>query len=164
MGLAGALAAYTWWSTPAAAVALAIAATVGVAAVAAGIAMGRLEVVQWAVGGVAAAYIGSLLYRQAAPDPWSPLLAAGLLLSSEMASWSIDSRRRGEDDGAVHALRLRAIAIALGVALLLVVVVPAAGELGSGGIASAGLATVAVLAGIGAVCLLMWRSRSPGPS
>ncbi|HET9782128.1 MAG TPA: hypothetical protein VFR33_10145 [Candidatus Dormibacteraeota bacterium] len=126
----------------------------------AGIVIGRHDAVQWALGGLAALYVGSLLYRAAAPDPWGALVAVGLLLSSEMAGWSIDSRRRGRDDFAVHALRLRTVALVIAAALALVVVVQAAGETGGFGTASAALAAVAVLAAVGVVCLLMWRSRA----
>jgi hypothetical protein len=158
VAIAGAAAAYIASSAPDAAVVLTITAVGGVVLLAAGIAIGMLDMVLWAVGALAAAYVALLVYRAAAPDAWSALIAVGLLLSSEMASWSIDCRGRGRDDAAVHALRLRAIAIALGVALVLVVVVQAAGDVGGGGIASEALATVAVLLGVGAVCLLMWRN------
>jgi hypothetical protein len=164
VALAAVIAAYTVQSTPEGAVALMVTAIGGVALFAAGVAFGRLTLALWAVAGLAATYVASLLYRGAAPDAWSALVAIGLVLSSEMASWSIDSRRRGTDDGAVHALRLITIASALAAALLLVVVVQAAGDFGGGGITSVALATVAVVLGVGAVCLLMWRGRTAGPS
>ena len=123
-----------------------------------GVAFGRMETVVWGAGGLAAAYVASLLYRAAPPDPWCPLVAAGLVLSSELASWSIDSRRRGLDDLTVHAGRFGAIALVITVALALVLVVQTASQIGGGGTASVALATVAVLVGAGAICLVMWRS------
>ena len=137
-----------------------ITAVAGVGVLAAGIAAGTLTLVQWAAGAVGAAYVASLLYRGAAPDQWSALVAIGLLVSSEMASWSIDSRRRGEDDIAVHLLRLRSIALAVAAALILVVIVQAAGQVGGGGAGSAAIATGAVLGGVGVICLLLWRIRA----
>jgi hypothetical protein len=160
VALACAIAVYVGISTPPVAVVLVIAAVAGVGVFAAGIALGRLELVQWAIGGLAAVYVGSLLYRTAAPDQWSPLVAIALLLSGEMASWSIDSRRRGGDDLGVHLLRLRSIALAVAAALFLVLVVQAAGQLGGAGTVSAALATGAVLAGVGLTCLLWWRIRA----
>lgn len=160
MALACAVTGYVAVSTPPAGVVLVITATGGIGLLAAGIALGRLALGEWAIGLLAAVYVASLLYRAAAPDQWGALVAIALLVSGEMASWSIDSRRRGRDDLGVHLLRLRSIALAVGAALVLVVVVQAAGQLGGLGIASAALATGAVLAGVGVVCLLWWRIRA----
>ena len=158
------MAVYVALSAPARGEIIAIAAILAVALGLVGIAGGRLELVQWTAGGLAAAYVGSLLIRSAAPDQWSPLVAVDILLSAELASWSIDSRRRGQDDLVVHLGRLRWIALGLVAALALVVVLEAAEQLGGGGTAAAGLATIAVLVGVGAVCMLMWRSRASGLS
>ena len=128
----------------------------------AGIALGRMEAVLWGAGGIAATYVGALLYRSAAPDAWCPLVAAGLLLSCEVASWSIDSRRRGLDDLTVHAGRFGAIALVICVSLALVLVVQTSSHVGGGGTASVALATVAVLVGAAAISLLMWRSAGAG--
>ncbi|HET7339311.1 MAG TPA: hypothetical protein VFK22_07165 [Candidatus Dormibacteraeota bacterium] len=160
MALVCAIVGYVGVATPAAAVILMIAAVGCVGVFAAGIALGTLTLVQWGIGGLAAVYVGSLLYRGAGPDQWSVLIAIGLLASGEMASWSIDSRRRGSDDIAVHLLRLRAIALAVAAALALGVVVQTAAQLGGGGAASAALATGAVLVGVAVICLLLWRIRT----
>ena len=123
-----------------------------------GIALGRLEWALWGAGIIATTYVASLLYRGAPPDQWSALVAAGLLLSSELASWSIDSRGRGADDLMVHAGRLRAIALETTIALALVLVVQTASQFGGGGTMAVAVATAAVLTGAGAICLLIWRS------
>jgi hypothetical protein len=155
----GGIGAYVAVSTPAAGGLFAIVAGVAALLCLAGIAIGRLDMVQWTVAGVAVAYVAALLYRSAATDALSPLIAVGLLLSSELASWSIDSRRRGLDDLVVHVGRVRSLAIAIVAALALVVVVQAAEQVGGGGSVAAALATAAVLVGTGAVCLLMWKTR-----
>jgi len=158
VGAVGAYVVLSTSSAPAAASVLAMAVIGAVVLGAAGIAIGRIELALWATGGLAAAYVGSLLYRAAPPDPRSALVVVALLLSSELASWSIDSRRRAADDIVVHIGRLRSIALEITAALALVLVVETANGFGAGGTASAAIATAAVLLGTAAICLLMWRS------
>jgi hypothetical protein len=92
-------------------------------------------------------------------DAWAPLVAVGLLSSTELAGWSIDSRRRGRDDLGVHLQRLRSMALVLAAALVFAALVQGASSFGTGGTLLSGLATVAVLLGVAAFCMLMWRSR-----
>ena len=138
---------------------LTIAAAAGVVLILAGIALGRLQVTHWATGLVATAYMASLLITTNRVDAWAPLVAVSLLSSTELAGWSIDSRRRGRDDLGVHLQRLRSMALVLAAALALAAVVQGAASFGTGGTLLSGLASLAVLLGVAAFCMLMWRSR-----
>jgi hypothetical protein len=138
---------------------LAITAAAGVVLILAGIALGSLQVTHWATGLVAAAYVASLLTTTNRVDAWAPLVAVSLLASTELAGWSIDSRRRGRDDLGVHLQRLRSIALVLAAALALAAVVQGAASFGTGSLLLSGLATLAVLLGVAEFCMLMWRSR-----
>lgn len=143
---------------PALAVAAALAAALGLL----GIALGQMELTHWAIGLMAACYVVSLFFRTESLDPWAPLVAAGLLASSELAGWAIDSRRRGRDDLAVHLERLRSVALEIAAALALVVVVQASWTFGGGGALAVGLAAVSVVFATGVICLLIWRTRPAG--
>jgi hypothetical protein len=142
---------------------LTIAAAAGVVLILAGIALGSLQVTYWATGLVATAYVASLLTTTNRVDAWAPLVAVSLLSSTELAGWSIDSRRRGGDDLGVHLQRLRSMALVIAAALAFAAVVQGAASFGTGGTLLSGLATLAVLLGVAAFCMLMWRSRTrPG--
>ena len=153
---------YVVASTPAAAGIFALPVIAAIVLCVAGLAFGRLAAVLWGAGIIAAVYVASLLYRAAPPDPWCPLVAAGLLVASEMGSWSIDSRRHGLDDLTVHAGRFRALALEITAALALVLVVQTASQFSGGGTITVALATAAVLVGAGAICVLIWRSAGAG--
>jgi hypothetical protein len=143
---------------PGAGAAAAIAGAAGVALFLAGIVLGRLRVSLSAAGLVAMTYVAALLIATNRVDEWAPLVAVGLLSSAELASLSIDSRRRGRDDLGVHLERLRSIAVVLAAALGLAALVQGAATFGTGGTVLTGLAPVAVLLGVAAFCMLMWRS------
>lgn len=149
---------------PVAGVPLTITAGAGVVLILAGIAVGSLQMTHWATGLVATAYVASLLTATNRVDSWAPLVAAGLLASSELAGWSIDSRRRGRDELGVHLRRLQSVALVVAAALVFAAVVQGAGSFGTGGTLLSGLATIAVLLGVAAFCMLMWRSRPPARS
>ena len=141
----------------------AVAGAVGVAMLLAAIASGYARLAYWAVGVVAAAYVASVVVT-GPPDPWSIATAIALLLSAELASWSIDSRRRGRDDVAAHAARLRTIVIVSVAGFALALLAQDAAIFGPGGTGTAGVAVVAVLAAIVALGVMLWRSASPPPS
>jgi hypothetical protein len=138
---------------------LTITAAAGVVLILAGIALGSLQVTHWATGLVATAYVASLLTTTNRVDAWAPLVAVSLLSSAELAGWSIDSRHRGRDDIGVHLQRLRSMALVLAAALAFAAVVQGAASFGTGGTFLSALATLAVLLGVAAFCMLMWRSR-----
>ena len=157
----GAVGAYAALLAPVAGAPLTLTAGAGVVLILAGIALGSLQMTHWATGLVAIAYVASLLTLANRVDVWSPLVAAGLLASTELAGWSIDSRRRGRDELGVHLGRLRSVMLVLAAALVFAALVQGAASFGTGGTLLAGLATIAVLLGVAAFCMLMWRSRPP---
>ncbi len=121
-----------------------------------GIAIGWHRAAYWAVAVVAGFYVASTML--AGPlDAWAIFVATGLLLSSELAGWSIDSRRRARDDLAVHGARLRTVVVFLVIAFALAFVVQDAATLASGGVVSAGAAMAALLGTVAVVCMLAWR-------
>jgi hypothetical protein len=131
-------------------------ATAGVLLMILGIAIGWHRAVYWAVAVVAGFYVASTMLA-GAPDAWAISVATALLLSSELAGWSIDSRRRGRDDLAVHGARLRTVVLFLVIAFALAFVVQDAAALASGGVVSAGAAMAALIGTVTVVCMLAWR-------
>jgi len=117
-------------------------------------------VTHWATCVVAVLYVASLLTGGGRSDAPAPVVAIGLLASSELASWSIDSRRRGTDDLSAHVQRLRSIGLVIAAALALAALAESASSFSAGGTVLAALATVAVLLGVAALGMLMWRSAA----
>lgn len=120
----------------------------GILLMAVGLGFGRSQPVLWAVGVVAAAYVGSLYLRGAGFDPWSVPVGVTLLASSELAHWSNDSRVRSLDEIRVHTSRALAIIVVLAIVLAFAAIVEGAADLGSRGIAAAIVATAALLSGL----------------
>lgn len=131
----------------------------GVLVVAAAVAAGRREPVHWGIGVIAGCYVASVLIVGSAPDWWSPAIAVALLASSELAGWSIDSRRRGRDDLAVHLIRLRFVALLAAAAIALAFLTEGAWMVGGGGDVVPALAIGALLASVAGVCALMVAVR-----
>lgn len=69
------------------------------------------DLLAWALGMLAAAYVVSLLVHGGAVDERSPLVAVALLLCGELAVWSLDERWRIAAEGPV--VRRRAVGLAL---------------------------------------------------
>lgn len=131
----------------------------GVVMVAGAVAAGRLGLAHWGIGLLGGCYVGSALVGGLSPDWWSPAFAVALLVSSELAGWSIDSRRRGRDDVAVHVIRLRTLALIATGALVLALVTHGAGLVGGGGDVVPALAVGALLASVAGFCALMLAFR-----
>ena len=131
----------------------------GVVVVAGAVAAGRLGIVHWGIGLVGGCYVASVVVVGGTPDWWSPAIAVALLVSSELASWSIDSRRRGRDDLAVHVIRLRTVALIGAAAVVLALLTHGAGLVGGGGDVVPALAVGALLASVAGFCALMLAFR-----
>jgi hypothetical protein len=129
----------------------------GLVLVAAGIALGLPVLAHWGVGVVGATYVASLFLRQAELGQSGVLVAAALLAAAELASWSIDSRRRGRDDLTAHIHRLRGVSLLLAVGVALAAVVEGASGFGFGEAGMTGPASAAVVGGVLVTCLLAWR-------
>lgn len=131
----------------------------GVVLVAVAVGSGSAGLVHWGVGLIGVSYVASTLVIGGGADSWAPAMAVILLVSSELAGWSIDSRRRGRDDLAVHALRLRTVVVIATVAGVLAFVTHGSGSVGAGGDALPALAVGALLASLAGLCALMLAFR-----
>lgn len=134
-------------------------ALAGVVIVAGAVAAGRAGIVPWGIGLVGVCYVASAVIVGGGPDAWAPAMAVALLISSELAGWSIDCRRRGRDDLAVHFVRLRTLALIALAALVLAVLTDWAGFAGFGGDVFPALAVGALLASVAGLCALMLAFR-----
>lgn len=136
----------------------ALGAFAGAVLVAAAVAAGWPGFAHWGVGLVGASYVASVVVV-GEPDLWSPAIAVALLLSSELAGWSIDSRRRGRDDLAAHWIRLRTLVVIAAAALVLAFLTDGAGSIGVGSDVLPALAVGALLATVAGLCALMLAFR-----
>jgi hypothetical protein len=82
---------------------------VGGALLAWALARAQEELVPWAAFLLGLAYAVALVARGSRLDDAAPLVAAGLLLSVELAAWSIDERYRIACERPVVAARARAV-------------------------------------------------------
>lgn len=123
------------------------------------LAAGRREPVHWGIGVIAGCYVASVVIVGGTPDWWSPVIAVALLVSSELAGWSIDSRRRGRDDLAVHVIRVRTVVLLGAAAFVLAFLTHGAGLVGGGGDVVPALAVGALLASVAGFCALMLAFR-----
>jgi hypothetical protein len=90
-------------------------------------------------------------------DPWTPLYAAGLLLTAELAWWSIEPRVPAWSDAAVVLRRLGAITgVCVVAAVVAALIVLAAGAPFRGGL---GLELVGVVAAVAAVAVVAGLAR-----
>lgn len=90
---------------------------------------GMDEVLPWAVVCLVVAYTVSLVVHSTSVDERAPLVAAGLLLGAELASWSLEERSAIVAERPVVRGRIVALAMLVGVGLAtsaLVVAVAAA--------------------------------------
>lgn len=134
----------------------ALGAGTGVTLLILGLGIGRATIAYWGVGVVAGFYVASTILVGGL-DAWGISTAVALLLSGELAGWSIDSRRRGRDDLAVHGRRLLAILLMVGVGFALAFIVQDSAIFAAGGVVSAGAALVALLGVVAVICLFAWR-------
>jgi hypothetical protein len=118
---------------------------------------GLIDLLGSAVLMVGAAYVLGLFVGRHTLDEGAPLVAAALLVCTELAAWSLDDRPRVAADHGLTAARARAVSLlvlcGLGAsALVLVVAVAPAG----GGLAWTVLGATAA---VGVVALIGWLSR-----
>jgi hypothetical protein len=120
-----------------------------------GLVLGRTAAVPWAVAGLGVAYAATLGGEDL--DGRVPLYAAGLLLTAELAYWSLELRKGAPDEPGMAVRRLIGLLVAAVVALvagsLLVAVahVPLRGGLV--------VEAIGVAAAIGALALLALAAR-----
>jgi hypothetical protein len=132
----------------------------GVLLLAGAVAAGYPALGHWGIGVIAACYVAAAVVAGRSPDAWSPTVAVALLAASELAGWSIDSRRRGRDDLAVHATRLRMIVLIVAAASILAFLAHGAWIIGTGGDVAPGLAAAALLASVAGFCALVVGFRA----
>jgi hypothetical protein len=76
--------------------------------------VGVPQATPWTIAVLAGEYVGSLFTREDAIDLGAPLVAAGLLLVAELASWSLDLRTPKQVDRAANERRaLTVLAVSL---------------------------------------------------
>lgn len=92
------------------------------------------ELLPWALLCLGAAYAVGVIVRGSKVDEAAPLVAAGMLLCAELASWSIGERHRVAAERAVVVLRARAVVtlVAAGLAAAALVVGLSAAPGGAG--------------------------------
>ena len=91
-------------------------------------------------------------------DEWTPLYAAALLLSAELAWWSIEPRVPAWAETALAPLRLvRVVGVCAAGAVLAALVLVAASSNLSGGV---GLELAGVLAAVAALAVVAWVART----
>ena len=113
-------------------------------------------VVAWAVALLGAAYATALLLRGGTIDGLAPVVAVGLLLTAELAYWSLEPHLPS-DRGIARRRAQRLALLALvggGVSALVLAASEAAGR---GGL---GLEALGVAAAAGALAVVAWLSRS----
>ena len=117
-------------------------------------------VVPWTVGLLAVAYGLALFVRGRHVDEAAPLVAVGLFLCGELASWSIDERLAIPAERAVVLAR----ALALGALAFASLVVAALAVALSAAPAGAGLAwtILGAASAVGAVGAAVMLARKPG--
>ena len=139
---------------------LAIFAAIGAAILLYVLWRGSLELLPWALATGGGAYTGTLYFAGHHTDQAVPLVAAALLVCSELAAWSLDARWRVTAEGAV--LRRRALALAALVVAGLVgsgaVVVFSGAAVGSGLVLTT-LGAAAAVAAVGSGVALLVRGR-----
>lgn len=149
--LAAALAVGSAWTRPAL-------LAVGGAAVfllVVGLALGRTAAVPWAIAGLGVAYAATLGGDDL--DGRVPLYAAGLLVTAELAYWSLQLRAGARDEAGMAIRRVigllaaAAVALVAGTLLIAVAHVPLRGGLV--------VEAVGIAAAIGALALLTLAAR-----
>ncbi|MEN3340749.1 MAG: hypothetical protein V7644_153 [Actinomycetota bacterium] len=112
------------------------------------LARGADEVLPWALAILGAAYTVSLVTHGSGVDEGVPLVAVGLLLSGELAAWSLDERHAIAAERKAVALRAGALALlaAAGLVAATVVVALSAAPAGEGLAWTVAGAAAAVLA------------------
>ena len=110
----------------------------------------QVELLSWALFLLAAAYAISLVSRGSPVDEGAPLVATGLLLCGELASWSVDERQAIAAEPLVRARRATALGalalVSLGASALVVALAAAPAGRGLAWAAAGTAASVLVVA------------------
>jgi hypothetical protein len=151
VALAAALAVAAAWSRPAL-------LAVGGAAVfllVVGLALGRTAAIPWAIAGLGVAYAATLGGDEL--DGRVPLYAAGLLVTAELAYWSLRLRQGARDEAGMALRRVIGLLIAAAVALVAGTMLVAVAHIPlRGGLA---VEAVGIAAAIGALATLLLAAR-----
>jgi hypothetical protein len=139
---------------------LAAGGLLAVVPLAGGLALGSGGWIPWAVLGLGTEYAASLFLPEGRVDGGAPLVAAGLLLTAELASWSVELRTPVDAEPVVVARRAALILAAGCAAVPLAAGVLAATALPLGGGVGWDAVGVAAALGAGALLAVLSRSRS----
>jgi hypothetical protein len=130
---------------------------IGLLALACGLVVRRMGPVPWAVVVLGSAYVVARIDHETV-DGWAAVVGTALLVTAELASWSIEHDSRIHEERAVLQRRIATlVALAAGALLLNVLVVASAAFSGSSGLL---LASVGVAAAVAAVAVLLRLVRS----
>jgi hypothetical protein len=122
------------------------------------------DLLPWGISLLAAPYALSLLLREGGIDPFAPVYAGGLLLTTELCYWTMERAPTagGREIVPARAGSLIGLALAAAGAAVLVLAVSDAGA--GGGVALELVGVVAAAAALGLVAWLAWQTRSPNNS
>jgi hypothetical protein len=120
-----------------------------------GLALGRSAAVPWAIAGVGVAYAATLEGDEL--DSRVPLYAAGLLITAELAYWSLRLRRAARDEPGMGLRRVIGLLVATAVALVAGTMLVAVAQVPlRGGLA---VEAIGIVAAIGAISTLLLAAR-----
>jgi hypothetical protein len=120
-----------------------------------GLALGRSAAVPWAIAGLGVAYAAALEGDEL--DGRVPLYAAGLLITAELAYWSLRLRRAARDEPGMGLRRVIGLLVATAVALVAGTMLVAVAQVPlRGGLA---VEAIGIVAAIGAISTLLLAAR-----
>jgi hypothetical protein len=120
-----------------------------------GLALGRSAAVPWAIAGLGVAYAATLEGDEL--DGRVPLYAAGLLITAELAYWSLRLRRAARDEPGMGLRRVIGLLVAATVALVAGTMLVAVAQIPlRGGLA---VEAIGIVAAIGAISTLLLAAR-----
>jgi hypothetical protein len=120
-----------------------------------GLALGRSAAVPWAIAGLGVAYAATLEGDEL--ESRVPLYAAGLLITAELAYWSLRLRRAARDEPGMGLRRVIGLLVATAVALVAGTMLVAVAQVPlRGGLA---VEAIGIVAAIGAISTLLLAAR-----
>jgi hypothetical protein len=123
------------------------------------LARGMEELLAWSLGVLGGAYTTSLAAHWGSVDQSVPLVAAALLLSGELAAWSLDERVRVKAEQGVFARRAGSVALLVGAGLAAsAAAVAVSAAPAAHGLAWTTLGAAAAVCAVGAGVAIMRRS------
>ena len=135
----------------------AILGAAGLVVLAAALVTASAELLPWGVGLVAGGYALALVLTDGDLDARAGFVAAGLLLTAELAYWAVEARRWPREEAAATGVRLAGIVIvALGTATVGTLLVAAGAALPAG---AALVQFAGVLGAVGALVALALLAR-----